>query len=117
MKDLLFLLPPDFSDPVAGPEAFYCPDCAAVQGLLTYFPKLKDQLDIRVVGFEKPREQIMGLLGRQYQGCPVLVIDDSRPTPAGLQVQVSAHGKRFVPGAKAIGTYLAAVYGISKPHP
>lgn len=117
MKDILFLLPPNFPDMVAGPGAYYCPDCAAVQGLLTYFPKLKEVLDIRVVEFERPREQIMGLLGRQYQGCPVLVIEDSRPTPAGLQVQVSAHGKRFVPGATAIGKYLAAVYGISKPHP
>jgi uncharacterized protein (DUF2249 family) len=117
MKDILFLLPPEFPDPLAGPGFFYCPDCAAVRGLLAYFPKLSEELDVRVVEFEKPRSQIMELLGQQHQGCPVIVIDDNRPTPKGIQVQVSSHGKRFVPGAIAIGKYLAAVYSISRPHP
>ena len=47
---------------------------------------------------------------------PTLVIGDTaREVPAHVAVK-HANGRRFVDDAKAIGEYLAAAYGIGRPH-
>jgi len=37
-RDHLFLLTPLFPDAKAGPGRYHCPECAQVEGLLSYFP-------------------------------------------------------------------------------
>lgn len=114
MKDILFLLPADFDD---GGDPWYCRECAEVRGLLAYYPGLGDRLDIRIVDYPRPRPEMVELLGEANQNCPTLVVaDDARESPSDVAVK-RTNGRRFVDNAKAIGEYLAATYGIGRPHP
>jgi len=80
MKPKLFLLEPDFEDKaVSMDRLFYCPDSALVEGILSYYPQLKDSIDIRYLSFGKPREQLVELLGEQNQLCPVLIVSETTP--------------------------------------
>lgn len=117
MADVLFVLVPDFVDPAAGPGAYYCPGCATVSGLLGYFPQLRATLDVRAVGFQRPRAEVAALLGPDHPGCPVLVLDGTAPEHAGVPVHTAPTGRRYVLGATDIGRYLAATRGVSAPHP
>lgn len=83
--------------------------------MLVYYPKLKDEIDIKVIGFRRPRAELVALLGEEYQGCPVLVLSDrGRAEAAGLPVR-EANGMSFLDDDKAIGQYLSRVYGVSRP--
>ena len=114
MKDILFLLPADFDD---GGAPWYCRECAEVRGLLAYYPRLADVLDIRTVDFARPRPAMVELLGAAHQNAPTLVIADaSRELPDQIAAK-EANGRRFIDSAKAIGEYLAAAYGIGRPRP
>jgi len=112
MKDTLFLLEKDFTDGDSGP--FYCPESALNEGVLSYYPQLREQLDIRYVGFAKPRFPLVELLGEANQGCPVLVIGDDVKV-GGLSMQ-TANGHRFISGEHAIARYLAQHCGIGSVH-
>lgn len=113
MKDILFLLPPDFDD---GGAPWYCRECAEVRGLLAYYPQLAPHVDVRKVEYRRPRAEMVELLGEAHQNAPTLVIGDGkRELPAHIPVK-EANGRRFVDDAKAIGEYLAAAYGIGRPH-
>ncbi len=80
-----------------------------------YFPKLRDVLDVRMVDFERPRREIVALLGEENQGCPALVLSDpSKATSLNLPVK-SAGGLTFMDDEKAIGIYLSRGYGVSRP--
>ena len=117
MKDRLFLLRPDFADADAGPGLYYCPACAEVRGLLDYHPELLDRIDLQEVDYPRPRRDVAALLGDPHPGCPVLVLADSRETPAGVKILTAPTGRRYVDGPREIGDYLAALYGSAKPHP
>lgn len=112
MKDVLFLLPADLASD-DGP--WYCRECAEVRGVLAYYPQLREQLDIREVAHPKPRPAIVELIGEAHQNAPTLVIGDERELHSWVPVK-EANGRRFVDNAKAIGEYLAAAYGIGRPH-
>lgn len=113
MKDVLFLLPADFDD---GGLPWYCRECAEIRGLLAYYPQLAGRLDVRVVDYPRPRPAMVELLGDANQNCPTLVIADGRELSGHIPVK-QANGRRFVDSALAIGEYLAAAYGIGRPHP
>lgn len=114
--DQLFLLTPLFPDPKAGPGLYHCPECAQIEGLLSYFPFLRSRVEVRYVDFPRPRAVVVALLGADHQGCPVLVLGGA--APAGVAVQHHAPtGRNFVSGYPAIAGYLAAAHGISRPHP
>lgn len=72
-RDILFMLKEDFPD--GGGLPYFCPDCATVTGVLSYFPKLRHSLDIRYVDFPAPRTEIVNLIGKEHQNCPVLILD------------------------------------------
>ncbi len=113
-RDTLFLLKEDFPDGPGLP--YYCPDCAQITGVLSYFPKLRHQLDIRYVDFQRPRQEIVKLLGESYQGCPVLILAAPPAMDALELLSGQVNGHCFISGAKAIGNYWAHVHGISRPH-
>ena len=117
MRDLLFLLPPEFADPAAGHGMFYCPACAEIRGLLAHRPPPGHALDVRVVDFPRPRAEVAALLGEPHPGCPVLVLAEARGTPDGIEVRTASTGLRYIDDPRAIGRYLAAVHGGSGPHP
>lgn len=59
-KDTLFLLPPGFED---NGRREFCPECAEMWGVLSYYPAIKESLEIRYVGIHHQREPIVEVLG------------------------------------------------------
>jgi hypothetical protein len=113
-KDSLFLLKPDFRT-ADGDGPLYCPDCAMVEGLLSFYPKLRRELAVEYLDFPRPRAALVALLGEANQGCPVLVVADGRRLADPAFPVGEAGGRRFVSGHEAIGRYLSTVYGIGRP--
>jgi hypothetical protein len=109
-KDRLFLLKPDFRKGDEGP--YYCPECALVEGLLSYYPRLRHKLDVHYVDFAKPRAVIVAELGEANQGCPVLVLAEGRRVLDPAVEVGEANGRRFIAGDAHIRRYLATTYGV-----
>ncbi len=117
MADKLFLFPPRFSDPAAGEGDFYCPFCAAITGVLTYFPQLRSKIEVHEVDFARPRPSVAALLGPDHPGCPLLILDSDSSSPPGIAVEHASNGRRYIADSLQIGRYLAAAYGVASPHP
>jgi hypothetical protein len=113
--DILLLLAPDFID--AEGRRCYCPACATIEGLLGYYPALRQALAVRYIGFDRPRADVVALLGAANQGLPALVL--AADTPAELLADLAVrtgNGRRFLQGPASIGRYLARRYGTGEPH-
>lgn len=114
-KDRLYLLKPDFLD---GGSKFFCAECAMVEGMLSFYPKLRETLEVRYVGFAKPRPDIVAELGPEHQSSPVLVIADparAARAPPSVKVQ-SSNGHAFVNDPYQVCDYLAHTYGTGTRH-
>ena len=115
-RDQLFLLKPDFRDGEQGP--CYCPACATLEGVLGFYPRLRDVLSVQYVDFPRPRAAVIALLGAGHQGLPVLVIAEDPAADkalAGLDAKTSG-GRHFLQSPGDIGRYLARRHGIGEPH-
>lgn len=68
MRDTLFLLQPGFVDPRLSQDRYYCTECAALEGVLSFTAPLRERLEVRRIGFERPgtpatgRQFITGLV-------------------------------------------------------
>ena len=115
----LFLLKPNFKDAnVDGAEQlFYCPHCAMIEGVLSYYTQLQDKLEVIYIDFPRPRHKLVELVGEENQGCPNLVI--SKDDSVGLDTSyfLSLKGYLFVNKKELIVRYFTDKYGIGKPHP
>lgn len=73
----LFLLKADFKDlNRADNKNYYCPDCAIIEGLLSYYPRLRAELEVNYLDFARPRKPLVDLIGDANQSCPVLVLEN-----------------------------------------
>jgi hypothetical protein len=73
----LFLIKADFLDANrADGKRYFCPECSPIEGLLSYYPRLREELEVHYVDFNRPRKVLVDLIGEANQGCPVLVLDD-----------------------------------------
>lgn len=112
MKDQLFLLNPGFKDD-AGNGPFYCGDSVPVEGLLSFFPALRHEVEVKYVDFKKPRAEVVSLIGAANQSIPVLVLNGSGvddDAPYGVK---EAGDKRFIDSEAGIRAYLSARYGVA----
>ena len=117
--NILFLLPSAFLDHNIPPkdQMYFCPDCALIEGMLSYFPELRNRIDIRYIAYERPRTEIVTLLGEEYQNCPLLIIHEN-PVAFNDNVDVkTANGICFLNSGTTIAQFLAKQYGFSMPHP
>ena len=114
-KDKLFLLKADFMDGEEGP--FYCPESAPIEGLLSYYPKLREQLEVHYLDFARPRQAIIDEIGAENQGMPVLVLAAGGRTPAGDFEPREANGRQFITGDREICNYLSMAFSIDMAHP
>jgi len=115
-RDQLFLLKPDFRDDSGGP--WYCPSCATLEGVLGFYPRLRDLLEVQYLAFPRPRDPVIAVIGAENQGLPVLVVGTEPAADAaltGLDVR-EAKGRRFLQSPGDIGKYLARRHGIGAPH-
>ena len=112
MKDQLFLLNPGFVDE-AGQGPFYCGDSVSVEGLLGFFPALRSKVDVKYIGFPKPRADVVDAIGPENQSIPVLILDGSAaPDDAQFNVK-TALGKRFINSEADIRRYLSSRHGVA----
>lgn len=110
MKDTLFILAAPFQD---GGFEWYCNDCATLEGALIVNPHWNDKIDVRRIGFARPRKEIVDLVGPDWQGCPMLVMDKERaPGDAIILGEFS-----ILQDVRAIGRALTSRHGGAGPHP
>jgi hypothetical protein len=113
MKDRLFLLKPNFMDQGIGP--YFCPGCVFVEGMLSFYPALREKIEIHYIDFPRPRPDLVAEIGEENQACPKLVLGGDHPVPQEVTVQ-EAKGRRFLADAPNICRYLGKVYGFGIPH-
>lgn len=113
-RDTLFLLDVEFEDGNAGPGTFYCPDSTAIFGLLASFPHLTGGLDVRRVGFTRPRGPVVELIGEANQSCPVLILPEGETS----RFQTGSHGGRaYISDIAGIRGALRERHGFPLAHP
>jgi hypothetical protein len=118
MKDILFLLNPNFKDVVRDDKdiLYYCPDCAFLEGVLSYYPNLREQLDIRYIDYPRPRKEIVMMVGDLHQGCPHLVLDTQNLPYASLDLFYQYGNHYHTDNTKTIVNYLSNRYGTPVAH-
>lgn len=109
MKDKLFLMKPGFSNAGLGP--FYCGDSTPVEGLLGFFPELRDHVDVTYIDFPRPRQGIVDLIGEDHQSVPVLVLAEGKTGDAGVETK-TAGDRRYIDDEKLIRQYLSAQHNL-----
>ncbi len=110
-KDILFLLAPGFE---ANNRREFCPECAEIWGMLSYFPAIKEALDIRYEPLAHPREGLTALLGEGEWNCPTLVLAEGADVGSHADVK-TANEARFLDNARDIAKYFAHHYGTPFP--
>ncbi|GLU44771.1 hypothetical protein Musp01_23950 [Muricauda sp. NBRC 101325] len=96
---------------------YYCPYCAQVLGILTYYPELKEKLDISFIDFERPRKVIVDLVGEENQGCPNLILEKKEFKGLEKLDYINEHGDYyFINKALLITRFFSDIYGIGVPH-
>ena len=110
MKDQLFILAAPFQD---GGFEWYCNDCATLEGALMINPHWKDRIDVHCVAFPRPRKEVVALVGPDWQGLPMLVMDKDRAPGDAIIVGDYA----ILQDIRAIGRALTSRHGGVGPHP
>ena len=110
MKDQLFILKAPFTD---GPFDWYCNDCATMEGALLANPHWNDKIDVRRIGFPRPRRELIELVGEENQGLPMLIMDIERAPGDAVRIG----GYAVLKDIRAIGRALAHRHGGVGPHP
>jgi hypothetical protein len=113
MKDRLFLLKPNFMDQGKGP--YFCPGCVVAEGMLSFYPTLRDAIEVNYIDFPRPRKVLVSLIGAENQTCPKLILGGEHLVPEGLIVS-EAGQNRFIADPLAICRYLGNAYGVGIPH-
>ncbi|MGU7772962.1 DUF3088 domain-containing protein [Burkholderia sp. MR1-5-21] len=112
MKDTLFILRPGFFKDTEGP--FYCGDSVSVEGLLSFYPQLRDAVDVEYIDAPRPRQPIVALIGEDNQSAPVLVLGQGQ-TPKDDAIGIREHnGRRFIDAPADIRRYLSSQYGVAQ---
>jgi hypothetical protein len=119
MKPQLFLLNPNFIDSKVDNlgQLYYCPQCATVEGILTYYPELRDKLNIQYVDFSRPRPTIIELLGSENQSCPVLVIPIESASSFEFENFKSYGNYLFADTPETIASYFSKGFQVGMLHP
>lgn len=110
-RDTLFLLPPGFE---ANGRREFCPECAEIWGVLSWYPAIRETLDIVYVGIAHPRGPIIALLGAGDHNAPTLVLAPDTPRAPGISYR-EAGGFAFLPSARLIARHFAALHGTPVP--
>jgi hypothetical protein len=110
MKDRLYILAAPFLD---GGFEWYCNDCATLEGAMLVNTHWKDRIDVRRVAYPRPRQELIDLIGPEFQGLPMLVMDKDRAPGDAIIVGDFA----ILQDVRAIGRALTSRHGGAGPHP
>ena len=111
MRDTLFLLSPGFED---NDRREFCPECAEIWGLLSWFPVIKESLEIVYVPIKKPRAEMSQYLGEKNQNAPTLMLAEESPIFEGCGI-MRYRGLQFINNAGDIAKYYAQRFGTPWP--
>jgi len=116
--DILFLLTPGFTDSARDVDGkkYYCPDCAFLEGVLGCCPELRRQLEIRYIGYPRPRREIVALVGDTHQGCPNLILDPANHAFVDPAKFHRAGDRLHTTDTRLIVDYLAERYNVLIAH-
>lgn len=113
-RDVLFVLRPGFTD---RGSRWFCPYSAQVIGFLSYYPEVRETVDVRELDFPRPRQAMIELVGEEHQSAPLLVLaGGAEPASVDGVTIGEADGRRFVEKTIEILRYLAATRGVPGPH-
>ena len=112
MKDKLFVLRPGFDDKGV---TYFCPFSAQVIGFLTYYPQVKDSIDVVELEFARPRKPLVDLVGEDHQAAPILVFANEPVAVPNVKIG-EANSHKFVEKTIEILRYLAATRSVPAPH-
>ena len=101
MKDTLFILAAPFPD---GGFEWYCNDCATLEGALLVNPHWVDKIDVRRVAFPRPRKEVIELVGPDWQGLPMLVMDKDRAPGDAIIALFDGEGKKLGANVDELGS-------------
>jgi hypothetical protein len=90
----------------------YCSDSAPVEGVLSFFPQLRQLVDIHYLEFPRPREPLVKALGDQNQSLPVLILAANRKVKDRELEPSHANGKWFFTDESSIRHYLSTQYNL-----
>jgi hypothetical protein len=110
MKDQLYLLKPGFMNAGVGP--LYCGDSLPVEGLLSFFPRLRELVDVHYLDFPRPRATLVTQLGEAHQGIPVLILAGDRKIASAEVTPQTAQGRQFFADERSIRRYLSSQYNL-----
>ncbi len=110
-KDRLYLLPPGFED---NDRREFCSECAELWGVLSYYPAIKESLEISYVGINHPRTPIEELLGEGRWNAPTLILENPALVSGEFQTKMS-NGETYLDSARQIAKYFAAKFGTAMP--
>jgi hypothetical protein len=96
----------------AGMGPLYCSDSAPVEGVLSFFPQLRQLVDIHYLEFPRPREPLVKALGDQNQSLPVLILAANRKVKDQDLEPSHANGKWFFTDESSIRHYLSTQYNL-----
>ncbi|MDZ5843385.1 DUF3088 family protein [Stenotrophomonas maltophilia] len=113
-KPILFLLDREFVDGQLSGQRFFCRHSLLLEGALSSIDGLDAQLDVRRIGFARPRREVIAAVGEQDQSLPKLVLpQDVRSEHANGAYQ----DRQYVTGAEPILAALNGLLGIPVAHP
>lgn len=110
VKDQLYILKPNFEE---GGIQQFCVDCATVEGMLSFYPELRQHVDVKYVAFQRPRTEIVAELGPDNQSSPVLIVNQN--VAGGIAGIQEYQGRRFLNEPHLICDYLARTYRTGIP--
>lgn len=116
-KPLLYLLKHAFLDETVGPGLFYCPYCMQVEGMLSAYPQLREELEIIYVDFEKPRGQLADFSGQENQSCPQLIFAEGDDARSSQWTVTARNGARRIDQTADIMQYLSEHFALPQRHP
>jgi hypothetical protein len=109
VKDQLYLMKPGFTNAGLGP--FYCGDSVSVEGLLGFFPELREKVDVHYVEFPRPRQALVDAIGEDNQSIPVLILATDIGVESDL-TPIRRHGRAFFNDEKKIRQYISLTFGL-----
>jgi hypothetical protein len=79
---------------------------------LSFFPQLRQLVDIHYLEFPRPREPLVKALGDQNQSLPVLILAANRKVKVQDLEPSHANGKWFFTDESSIRHYLSTQYNL-----
>jgi len=110
----LFILDNPFKDEKISDDDFLCWQCVLLEGVLAKFPDQLKALQVKRLGFPRPRTEVVDLVGEDNQSLPTLVLG------AGVLpgAETGSFGEtRFIKGKDEIMNALTQIYNIPHVHP